>query len=133
MAGFDLSLFQSDSFTIALRAKELLMVRARRAGLALAAGLMLVTGCTSLSQHSLLSRLRGNRGTVVDCGEVEAGGPCCSGPMLDGGGPALMGPGDLSPIPAPQGTAPFLAPAPRLVPQPQGAGQSQPMPYIPPH
>jgi hypothetical protein len=109
------------------------MVRARFLFVAVAGGLGLACGCTSLSQHPLLSKFHhgctaGTPGcTCSESGEIVDG----EGPALGDGAPIMATPpgavGNIPPGLTPQNTMPPLAPAPRLVPQPQ----SQPVPYTP--
>jgi hypothetical protein len=105
------------------------MLRLRLGSLFVAAGLGLVSGCTSLSEHSWFSSLRG-RSSSACCTGMDAG--CCESAMMDDLGPVLTPPAGqgafLSPL-TPQNTVPPLSPAPqpRLVPQP-----ATPTPYTPP-
>jgi hypothetical protein len=109
---------------------------------ALAVGFGLSCGCTSLCDHPLFRRGGcGCEGTTAasvpgcpcagapgcGCAELVPGCPSCGqggvpaysdGPMLEGAMPA-PGYGAVIAPPVPQGTVPPLAPAPRLVPQPQ--------------
>jgi hypothetical protein len=111
------------------------MSRLRKGALAVAAGLGLLSGCSFLSNHPLLSRFRSCPETAACC-EAD----CCEGPMLEGAAPSC-GPACQAPV-APLAPAPLVAPnalppnavpqlgqPPRLVPQPQL--QSQPIPYAP--
>jgi hypothetical protein len=93
------------------------MYRLRYAILLGAAGIGLVCGCMSLSQHPLLSRLRGCK--EADCCDVGAL-PDGELPVAENGGPVIVPPG--GPAPAPQ-----VAPPPRLEPVPQ----SPRTPYYP--
>src|SRR5262245_20085756 len=112
------------------RTKEALMVRLRLASVAMAASLGLVCGCLTLPPCPLLGRLRCRPAPAGECCEAGAA-PACEGPMLDPGPafvPPLGSPGAMvNPSLAPQNGVPSLAPAPRLVPQPQ----AQAIPYTP--
>ncbi|HEV3202931.1 MAG TPA: hypothetical protein VGY77_01040 [Gemmataceae bacterium] len=107
------------------------MLRARFAAMLVAAGLAFVSGCMSTwCNHPLLNRLKG-----TPEGAVSVEGPLGSeGPILGESGPFPNGPINPSgPPPAfPQNTVPPLAPAPRLIPQPDPKPlQSNPMPFTP--
>ena len=118
------------------------MVRARLASLALAAGLVLVSGCSTC--FSITPTIGAGHGGVPRCGAngcgvapVAAGsapfhdGGLGEGPILDDGPPFLNGgvpgPGFMPPPPHGNGQMPALAPMPRLAPTPQAV----PMPYAP--
>jgi hypothetical protein len=103
------------------------MLRARLAGALVAAGLGLISGCSSLSNSSWFHRNR-----AVPCDGCSAGAvPMGEGPMLEGGS-AVMVPGEMptGPMPAPlppDASMPSMTQPPRLVPQPQ----AQPVPASP--
>jgi hypothetical protein len=101
------------------------MFRLRFGPLAVAAGLGLVCGCLSLADRPLLGLNPFWRAHVNDC--CDAGAVSDSaGPVVEELGPALP-PGSAAVPLAPQNTVPQLAPAPRLVPEPQ----SRTAPYNP--
>ena len=125
------------------------MIRKRLAVLAAAAGLGLLSGCSSptmtcCNRPSFFGRLTGRMRTV-EVVPVESGGaPCCDGPMLMDRGPVVMpsvpampgvsGVPGMPPVPGSAPCAPGgvpggapLAPVPRLVPEPQ----AQARPYYP--
>ena len=99
------------------------MLRSRLAAAAVAAVFGSVAGCCSL--HSLFNNHK-------DCCVPESG--CCEGtltgsPVCDEGTPVMMPPGAQGTYSGPPPTSNVLplAPAPRLVPQPQ----AQAIPYRP--
>jgi hypothetical protein len=113
------------------------MSRARLAALTLATGLGLVSGCSSLSNHSLFGHCtRGCAPASAGCevGDIgEVGAPIGEGPILDGYVPPAGTPGVPvvpGPIPTPgavpQPPLPLTTPPDRLVPTP-----AQPEPYQP--
>jgi hypothetical protein len=106
----------------------------RKGALAVAAGLGLLSGCSWVCNHPLLSKFRSHPETAACC-EAD----CCEGPMLEGaapscGGPSCQAPLAPAPLIAPNALPPnavpqLTQPPQRLVPQPQL--QSQPIPYAP--
>lgn len=96
------------------------------------AGLALVVGCMNLSEHRLLSRLRGRNPAATPCC-LET--PLCDGMLLGDVGPILTTPGPAvmetplgPPSPVPPAPSP---PGQRLVPQPQPQPGAQPVPFNP--
>jgi hypothetical protein len=89
------------------------MVRVRLAALALATGLVFLSGCCCHWDFPIYNRLRGH---MCGCGDTVSEGPIIEGPVL--------GSSDQVPIMTPP---PPTAPPPRVVPIPQAA----PMPYTP--
>jgi len=118
----------STPFKGSARQRKSLMVRLRFTILAGAAGMVLLSGCDSLSHHSFLGRRSTCTGPEC-CGAGIV--PDQEGPIVDAGSvPVAPGvPGGYSPAPIPPSSVPQFNPAPRLVPQPQ---QSPTMPYTPP-
>jgi len=130
------------------RTKVVPMFRVRLASLTTAAALGLLCGCAGMNcNQSLLGRLCGRQRTTEAC-VIDAGGCCdpCGGACgmgmgdmgMVGEGPVLMDRGPMVMPPAPAPSVPLvpdsslpLTPTPRLVPQPQGPAQSQPIPYTP--
>jgi hypothetical protein len=104
------------------------MVRTRLLLAVVALGLGLASGCTNLGQGQLMSRFRTHHDHEEAC-PCETAGTCSDGPVLgDPGITTMPGPGAVvTEQPAIQSGAPPLAPAPRLVPQPQ----AQPRSYTP--
>ena len=110
------------------------MVRTRFAALAVAAGLGLLGGCSSLSRMNPFHRHPDGcpcEGTMYD-GEVGSplttDGPVLGDvpaepvPVIPPGGVPTIPPGSVSTIP--QGQVPSLGPVPRLFAQPQPAPQT---------
>jgi hypothetical protein len=117
--------------------RNLLMVHARLARMALAIGLGATCGCSSMSQSSWFNwGRRNNSSEMVGC---EMPPPCnVGGPMMDGSGPALMtpqNPGMSYPTQPYFGQTPATTTQPprpldqqRIPPMPQ---QAQPTPFTP--
>jgi hypothetical protein len=93
------------------------------------------------SNQSLFGRLCGRHRTTEACvidpgvcgdscggGAFEVGG---DGPVLMDRGPIMMQPSTIPSVPLVPDSSLPLTPPPRLVPQPQGPTQSQPIPYTP--
>jgi hypothetical protein len=94
-----------------------------RLAIVLGAGIGLVSGCTSLSNHPLLSRLRGSR--AEECCDVTALPDSGGAPIAENCGPMILPPGGVPS--APPNGLPQVAPPPRLEPVPQ----SPRTPYYP--
>jgi hypothetical protein len=123
------------------------MFRKRLASLVVLAGVGLSCGCSAIRDLPLFNRVSRSRCSEVPCCTVEGSGfpvgggfPVGDGPILVDRGTPFVPPGvppgvpPVAPPGAPCGplvgesSVPHLAPAPRLVPQPQKA---QPMPFTP--
>ncbi len=110
------------------------MTRLRCASALVAAGLAVVTGCSTLSKHSWFG---GHKGCADEAACFEG-----SVPVTEFDGPVVQDLGTVPVLPAPntvppQGLAPQngVPPLQRIVPQPQpgapGATQSRTTPYTP--
>ncbi len=100
------------------------MLRARLAIVALATGLGLSCGCSTIANHPWFSRLGRTNCDGCETGSVALG----EGPILEGPAPVVISPGPQNPgMQAPVTPIPQLTAPPRLVPEPQ----AQPVPAVP--